>query len=197
MKSLSLFLFVLVLVTAPVCAFAGGLPVDNLAYGSAWMWEASQYNNDTRAVPDAPERYVIVFEAGGGFSGQADCNRIRGQYTADGQQISFGPIISTKAMCPENSLDQTFLKDLGNAAIFFLKDNTLYLDLKFHAGTMAFVRAPGSSETLCRDPRPEACTMEYDPVCGIKADQGRQTYGNGCQACADPEVISFTKGDCP
>ena len=45
--------------------------------------------------------------------------------------------------------------------------------------------------------RPEACTMQYDPVCGYDA-AGRQlqTYGNACSACVNTEVHRFTPGEC-
>lgn len=47
----------------------------------------------------------------------------------------------------------------------------------------------------CPEPRPSACTMEYDPVCGQGAD-GQRTYSNGCQACANPDVLGFEPGPC-
>ena len=45
--------------------------------------------------------------------------------------------------------------------------------------------------------RPDACTMQYEPVCGYDA-AGRQlqTYGNGCSACGQPEVHGFIGGEC-
>ena len=45
--------------------------------------------------------------------------------------------------------------------------------------------------------RPEACTMQYDPVCGYDA-AGRQlqTYGNACSACVNTEVHRFTPSEC-
>ena len=48
----------------------------------------------------------------------------------------------------------------------------------------------------CSEPRPQMCTMEYRPVCGITKDGADKTYGNGCGACGDAEVISFTEGEC-
>lgn len=61
--------------------------------------------------------------------------------------------------------------------------------------------------TVCQDPRPEMCTREYRPVCGLK-DTGircvtepcpsseHKTYGNACDACADPAVLSYSAGAC-
>ena len=59
--------------------------------------------------------------------------------------------------------------------------------------------ADGAAITACTMPRPEACTMEYNPVCAVKETAaGRQTtgYSNACHACSDPAVTGFTPGDC-
>ncbi|MBN2459286.1 DUF333 domain-containing protein [Candidatus Woesearchaeota archaeon] len=63
------------------------------------------------------------------------------------------------------------------------------------------------AETLknyCTEPRPEACTKEYMPVCGwfdssiqCLAYPCAQTYGNKCTACADEKVVYWTEGECP
>ena len=50
----------------------------------------------------------------------------------------------------------------------------------------------GETETprvACSDPRPEICTREYLPVCGTIGGGATRTYGNACEACADPAVI--------
>ena len=44
-----------------------------------------------------------------------------------------------------------------------------------------------AAQVTCTEPRPQACTRDYRPVCGTKRDGARQTYGNGCSACADAE----------
>ena len=51
--------------------------------------------------------------------------------------------------------------------------------------------------TLCTDPRPQMCTMEYDPVCATSYNGNIQTYSNGCMACADKQVRSYVHGACP
>ena len=49
----------------------------------------------------------------------------------------------------------------------------------------------------CADPRPQMCTHDYRPACGLRRDGSRKSYGNACSACADPEVMSQGAGTCP
>lgn len=49
--------------------------------------------------------------------------------------------------------------------------------------------------TVCRDPRPELCTMEYRPVCGDRGGELR-SYSNGCSACSDTAVSRHRSGAC-
>ena len=50
--------------------------------------------------------------------------------------------------------------------------------------------------TVCSDPRPQVCTMDYNPVCGEKKDGSHKTYSNGCTACSDHKVIGYVDGEC-
>jgi hypothetical protein len=52
-----------------------------------------------------------------------------------------------------------------------------------------------SHECTEEEKQAEACTLEYLPVCGFKSDESSQTYGNGCQACAD-NVNYWELGEC-
>lgn len=56
--------------------------------------------------------------------------------------------------------------------------------------------APAPGQVACPAQRPQVCTREYRPVCGTKRDGTRQTYGNGCSACADANVVSQIPGPC-
>jgi hypothetical protein len=63
------------------------------------------------------------------------------------------------------------------------------------------------NSTACKDPRPQMCTREYQPVCA-KKDTGircikapcpsiqRVTYANDCTACSDLNIASFKAGAC-
>ena len=51
-------------------------------------------------------------------------------------------------------------------------------------------------QTICTDPRPQVCTMDYLPVCAERKDGSLKTYSNGCTSCSDPEVIGYVEGAC-
>jgi len=49
----------------------------------------------------------------------------------------------------------------------------------------------------------EICSMIADPVCGYRPDVvcaaipcKYETYANACEACHDPQVVSYTIGPC-
>lgn len=48
----------------------------------------------------------------------------------------------------------------------------------------------------CEEPRPQMCTREYKPVCGVQENSIAKTYGNACTACSDEKVVFFLQGDC-
>ena len=56
---------------------------------------------------------------------------------------------------------------------------------------------PMANLTMCTEPRPEACTRDYVPVCGSAKEGAAKTYGNSCEACADAAVVGWAPGECP
>jgi hypothetical protein len=51
--------------------------------------------------------------------------------------------------------------------------------------------------TECPETRPQMCTMDYNPVCGLREDDTVGDYANGCTACADDNVTGWAPGKCP
>ena len=51
----------------------------------------------------------------------------------------------------------------------------------------------------CPEPRPEVCTMHFDPVCGLQREARQdkwKSYSNACVACTYPSVVGYRKGPC-
>jgi hypothetical protein len=73
--------------------------------------------------------------------------------------------------------------------------------LKRDVTEVEIVNGVAESKTLTRhectesEKQADACTLEYAPVCGFKADRTTETYGNSCQACAD-KIIYWENGEC-
>lgn len=107
---------------------------------TVWQWESLQTPVEKITV-DKPENYTLEFKEDGSLLVQADCNRGRGRYTANGKSINLANIALTRRGCPIGSLDGRFTRNLGAAKIYFFENNALYLDLLADGGTMKFVKA--------------------------------------------------------
>ncbi len=56
---------------------------------------------------------------------------------------------------------------------------------------------PGEDPLVqCSSPRPQVCTMEYNPVCAQLAVGGSSVYSSPCNACADDGVSGYLPGVC-
>jgi heat shock protein HslJ len=69
--------------------------------GAAWLAE----DIGGRGVIDNAQS-TVAFEAGGGVSGLAGCNRLRGSARVEGAQLVFGPLATTRKMCVPALMDQ-------------------------------------------------------------------------------------------
>ncbi len=106
--------------------------------GKLWKWHGTMMNDDSRRAPDDPAKYTLMLDPDGSLSVQADCNVHGGTYTARGQQLTLTVTHGTMAMCPPDSLDQAYLKDLSEIRLFLVREGQLYLDLPYDSGTMRF-----------------------------------------------------------
>ena len=106
-----------------------------------WVWEKTVTPIESLSVADS-ERYTIRFAENGHLEAKFDCNRGGGTYTLSEGRVSFGPLMSTRMACAEDSLDAVFMKDLQRANSFFLQDGMLFLELPYDSGTMHFRALP-------------------------------------------------------
>ncbi len=79
-----------------------------------WVSVTDQTTKDTTTIPN-PGDYTITFRNDGTLSGKADCNMFNGTYSQEsGFTITLGAM--TMAACGDASLDQQYLKLLGEIA---------------------------------------------------------------------------------
>jgi len=114
------------------------LPVAADLQGVEWRWQGSLYNDDTEAVPPAPDHYTLGLGEGGVFQVRADCNRASGGYVVDGKRLALTLGPTTLATCPAGSLDAAYLKDLSSVQSWMFDAGDLVLMLKYDTGTMRF-----------------------------------------------------------
>ena len=88
----------------------------NLA-GTVWKWTGSLFNDDTRTTPADPNNYLLEFLPQGAVAIKADCNRVGGTYTTNGNQLTITPGPSTMAACPPDSLGNEYVKQLSNITL--------------------------------------------------------------------------------
>jgi heat shock protein HslJ len=93
------------------CAATGGLPDENThstdpqsALNKTWQWVSTITPVGKITVPN-PERYTIMLTDDDKLQARFDCNRGGGEFKISPGKLSFGPLISTRMACPEDSLD--------------------------------------------------------------------------------------------
>ncbi len=124
--------------TQPPPAGPQDVPVGEIT-NITWQWVELIVNQPASqpVVPD-PENYTLTFFADGTLGIKADCNSGSGSYTVSGNQIEFGPMALTLAMCPPDSLVDQFIRLLGQVDTFGMLDGRLVFTLKDGAGEMRF-----------------------------------------------------------
>jgi len=65
------------------------------------------------------------------------------------------------------------------------------------SGSSPQINPDAGELTLCPEPRPEVCTMEYRVVCAQMQDGSFREFSNGCSSCTDPNVVGYRDGSCP
>ena len=113
---------------------------DQMLIDTLWKWQQTLYSNDTKSLPPNPENYTLKLLPDGKINIRADCNLGGGVYTLRGNEISIQITHTTRAACPPESLEQSYIQDLNVAGRYRVEDEFLYIDLKNDTGTMKFMR---------------------------------------------------------
>ena len=126
----------------PACSAFSQLPSQSEAPslgGTAWQLVKFQRSDDTTLTPDDKMKYTIAFADDGGLSVRIDCNRGRGTWKSSGpNQLQFGQLALTRAMCPPGSLHDQIVKHWNFVRSYILKDGHLFLSLMADGGIYEF-----------------------------------------------------------
>ena len=107
--------------------------------GTSWQLVKFQGSDDKALTPDDRTKYTIAFGKDGRVSARIDCNRGRGTRKSSGpNQLQFGPLALTRAMCPPGSLHDRIATDWEFVRSYTLKDGHLFLALMADGGIYEF-----------------------------------------------------------
>src|SRR5690349_3623723 len=107
--------------------------------GSSWQLVKFTGGDDTVLRPDDKAKYTVAFAPDGSVSVQIDCNRGRGTWKSTGtNQLEFGPLALTRAMCPPAPLNDRMAKTWQYVRSYVVKDGHLFLSLMADAGIYEF-----------------------------------------------------------
>jgi para-nitrobenzyl esterase len=107
--------------------------------GTSWKLTKISYGDNTTYKPDDPTKYTLTFLTEGRVAVRIDCNRGRGTWKSlEPGRLEFGPMATTRAMCPPDSLYDLVVRDLPNVRSYLFRDGHLFLSLLANGGTYEF-----------------------------------------------------------
>jgi para-nitrobenzyl esterase len=107
--------------------------------GTSWQLVKFQGGDGKVITPDERAKYSVSFAADGVVSVRFDCNRGRGGWKSAGtNQLEFGPIALTRALCPPGSLHDQLVKHWPFIRSYTIRDGRLFLALMADGGTYEF-----------------------------------------------------------
>jgi para-nitrobenzyl esterase len=107
--------------------------------GTSWQLVRFQGGDDKVLVPDDRARYTIAFGTDGGVSVRLDCNRGHGTWKSPGaNQLEFGLLALTRAMCPPGSLHDHIVQHWGFVRSYVIRNGRLFLSLMADGGSYEF-----------------------------------------------------------
>jgi heat shock protein HslJ len=102
-----------------------------------WVWIRA-VDGGNEIVPRQTEAFTLTFE-GGTFSATTDCNRVRGGYTTQGQELTFADNMAATRMFCADSQETVFTELLRRTARYsFTSRGELVLELADGAGSVTF-----------------------------------------------------------
>lgn len=107
--------------------------------GSHWQLVQLQAPHDSVIKPEKVAVYTVEFGTEGQVIVVGGCNRGGGTYTATPPSgLTFGPLATTRAMCPPESMSARFLGDFSRMKSYQIVGGRLYISLADDGGIYEF-----------------------------------------------------------
>jgi heat shock protein HslJ len=90
-------------------------------------WVIAEIMMDGKLADVSGKAWEMEFRTGESAVGVGICNRMGGGYTLDGSKIKFGPMRSTKMMCPDIKYEDAFGKAVMEVDNFSFEKNRMFL----------------------------------------------------------------------
>ena len=156
-------------------------------------WQLISFNNGNGMESNqTTARIVVTFGEDGKVSGNAGCNNFNGAYEVDGEEITIGPLATTRKMCaqPEGVMEteQAFLQAMGNAATFSIMGDRLTIYDKDGAKLLIFTlteplsltSTPWRLQSFNNGKGGMATTVAAEKITAAFTDDGKVAGNAGC-----------------
>jgi heat shock protein HslJ len=140
-------------VSSNVCAQATPQVTTASLSGTSWQLVKFQGSDDKTLMPGEKTKYTIAFGSDGGVSVRIDCNRGHGTWKSAGlNQLQFGPLALTRAMCPPAPLNDRIPKDWAYVRSYTIKNGHLFLSLMADGGIYDFEPLSEAEQSVSSPP---------------------------------------------
>lgn len=107
--------------------------------GTSWQLVEIRTADGQVTRPDDPAKYTLEFGSDGRLSARIDCNRGTGTWKEErAGELTLGALATTRAMCPPDSLDDRFVRDLARVQSYVTEEGRLFLNLTADGEVYAF-----------------------------------------------------------
>jgi para-nitrobenzyl esterase len=111
--------------------------------GTSWQFVKFTGGDGKVLIPDDKSKYTVSFGADGRFNVRFDCNRgFGGWKSAAKNQIEFGTMGLTRAMCGPESLHDHFVRQWPHVRSYVVRNGNLHLALMADGGIFEFEPVP-------------------------------------------------------
>jgi heat shock protein HslJ len=106
--------------------------------GIEWLWIAFADPADGLLPIDEPKNYTFALLPNSQVLIKADCNEAEGIYSLEESAITISIEVTTSEDCGADSSWELFVRHLNDAALYFMQEEDLFIDLIYDSGTMQF-----------------------------------------------------------